>query len=288
MKQSDDLRGEICSRLKELADEEYRVFHSRLCPGTEKILGVRIPVLRAYAKKLMKAYDPQQLIAEFYTLKPGREELQKELYQRKAEQKEPEQKAFYREELYYEEKVLTGMLLGLWKAPSPQAFEAMLERFLPLIDNWAVCDITCGGLKYIKKEKEFFYPVWKRYLKSKNAYTVRFGVVLLMDYYMEETYYRELCQLYEQIEHEDYYVKMAVAWAYSVLLVKFYEPVSLFLTTCKLDTFTFRKTIQKACESKRLCAEQKKELRKLKEQRMMQDKAPQSIMQQDKTQQDRM
>ncbi|MDD7389630.1 MAG: DNA alkylation repair protein [Lachnospiraceae bacterium] len=242
-------REHVCSRLYELADEEYRVFHSRLCPGTEGILGVRTPVLRKYAGELIGAYGPQAA-CNMYTLQfsaDGREN----------------QAAEY----YYEEKLLTGLLLGLWKVPDPQALEQKLEQFLPLIDNWAVCDMTCSGLKYIGKHQEYFYPLLKSWLQNGETYTVRFGVVLLMDYYAEERYLSELLSLYEQIHHGDYYVKMAVAWAYSVLLVKFYEPVFAFLKTCSLDPATFGKTIQKACESRRISAEQKKELRLLKKSR---------------------
>lgn len=233
-------RDVVCRRLRELADEEYRQFHSRLCPGTERILGVRTPKLRTYAREIIKEYGQQVVSRDFYTLQADYEDL------------------------YYEEKVLTGMLLGLWKAPSLQEMERMLRLFLPLIDNWAVCDITCGGLKYIGKHREYFYPVLQEYLKSREAYTVRFGVVLLMNYYMDEAYVKELFLLYEQIHHEDYYVKMAVAWAYSMLLIKFYPSAYEFLKDCSLDRMTFQKTIQKACESRRITDVQRQELRELK------------------------
>lgn len=234
-------RSEVCERLYQLADKSYQEFHSRLCPGTEGILGIRIPILRNYAKEIVKQYGQQVISEDIYFLRPDVEK-----------------------QLYYEEKVLMGMLMGLWKVPSPKALEQMMKRFLPLIDNWAVCDITCGGLKYMGKHKEYFYPVLKEYISSSETYTIRFGVVLLMNYYIDEIHLEELCQLYEQIYHEDYYVKMAVAWAYSVLLVKYFEPVSAFLKECHLDPFTFRKTIQKACESRRISTEQKEMLRNLK------------------------
>lgn len=237
-------RNEVCRHLQELADEEYRVFHSRLCPGVNGILGVRTPVLRNYAKEILKQFGQQVIGPELYFLQPK-----------------------MRSVLFYEEKMLCGMLLGLWKAPSPEALKQMMEQFLLLVDNWAVCDVTCGGLKYIGRQKEYFYPVLQQYLKSSDPYTVRFGVVLLMDYYIEETYLEELCYLYEQVHQEDYYVKMAVAWAYSILLVKFYEPVFTFLKQCCLDRFTFQKTVQKACESRRISAEQKERLRQLKKER---------------------
>lgn len=240
----------ICSRLHELADEEYRVFHSRLCPGTEGILGVRTPVLRQYARELLLEYG-QQAAFSMYTLQPAPEG----------------QVRLDTGDYYYEEKLLTGLLLGLWKAPAPRELEQKLVRFLPFIDNWAVCDMTCSGLKYIGKHREYFYPLLKSWLKSEETYTVRFGIVLLMDYYAEEMYLQELLSLYEQIYHEDYYVKMAAAWAYSVLLVKFYQPVFDFLKNCSLDPLTFRKTIRKACESRRISEEHKRELRLLKKKR---------------------
>ncbi|MGN0293035.1 MAG: DNA alkylation repair protein [Lachnospiraceae bacterium] len=239
----------VCSRLCELADEDYRVFHSRLCPGTEGILGVRTPVLRQYARELIREYG-QQAACSMYTLQPAADS--------------PESgKVPY----YYEEKLLTGLLLGMWKTPDSRALEQKLVQFLPLIDNWAVCDMTCSGLKYIGKHRDYFYPLLQSWLKSAETYTVRFSVVLLMDYYAEERYLSELLALYEQIQHDDYYVRMAVAWAYSVLLVKFYEPVFKFLKNCSLDQMTFQKTIQKACESRRISEAQKKELRLLKKNR---------------------
>lgn len=252
-------RETVCRRLYEMADDKYRQFHSRLCPGTEGILGIRTPELRKYAREIINEYG-QQVVDHLYTLMSCTAE----------DRSCPDDTAsqgLYRE-FYYEEKMLTGMILGLWKAPDPQALEEKLEQFLPLIDNWAVCDVACGGLKYIGKHKEYFYPVLKKYLKSSETYTVRFGVVLLMDYYIEESWLPELFVLYEQIHHEDYYVKMAVAWAYSVLLVKYYEPTLAFLKNCRLDQQTFQKTIQKACESRRISEEQRSELRELKKNRM--------------------
>lgn len=235
-------REQVCSHLKELADEAYQKFQSKLCPGTERILGIRTPVLRAYARELVKAYGQELIGMDLYLLQPE-----------------------VREQLYYEEKLLMGMLLCLWKPADAEAMKQMLTCFLPLIDNWAVCDGTCSGLKYVGKHKEEFYPLFQEYLKSRDTYTVRFGVVMLMNYYIEEHRLEELYQLYEQIHHEDYYVKMAVAWAYSILLVKFFEPTFAYLSQCALDTFTFQKTIQKACESRRIDENQRIRLRELKQ-----------------------
>lgn len=248
-------REQVCDRLHELADEEYRSFHSRLCPGTEGILGIRTPVLRQYAMELIREYG-HQAVCSMYTLR-----------QQDQEEHEVSERTGGKRSFYYEEKMLTGMLLGLWNPPDPRALAQKLEQFLPLIDNWAVCDTTCSGLKYIRKHRDYFYPMLRSWLESRETYTVRFGVVLLMDYYAEEAYLSELLSLYEQIHHDNYYVKMAVAWAYSVLLAKFYDPVFDFLKTCSLDPVTFQKTIQKACESRRISAEKKKALRQLKETR---------------------
>ena len=250
-------RQQICIELQKLADEEYRRFHSRLCPGTEGILGVRTPKLRKYAGEIVNRYGQQVINKDWYTLQ----------YVRSCKLSAKESVNCPVPDFYYEEKLLTGILLGMWKAPDPQDMEQMLEYFLPLIDNWAVCDLTCGGLKYIKKHREYFYPVLQKYLKSTQTWTVRFGIVLLMNYYTDDKYFHDLLLLYEQIHHEDYYVKMAVAWAYSILLVKFFEPTFLFLENCSLDFMTFQKTVQKACESRRISDEQKKRLRRLKDSR---------------------
>lgn len=222
----------IKEELFKLADEKYKEFHSGLCPGTNNIIGIRVPVLRNYAKQLAKEYNIQELLLKI-------------------------------DNQYYEEIMLQGMLIGLMKDEFKE-IEKQIEKFVPKIDNWAVCDVFCAGLKITKNYKKEMWELIQKYLKSTKEFEIRFAVVMILDYYIEKQYLKEEFQIFKSIKHEGYYVKMAVAWALSLCLVKFYEETILYLKEAELDKFTYNKALQKAIESYRITDEQKTELRKMK------------------------
>lgn len=197
------------------------------------ILGVRIPVLRDYAKKLNKEYTLEQILSEV-------------------------------ENEYYEETMLKGMVIGLNKKENIDKILKYSENFIPKIDNWAVCDVFCGGLKITNKNKEKMWLFIQKYLKSDKDFEIRFGLVMILSYYVEEQYIQENFKIFDRIKNEEYYVKMAKAWAISVHLVKFYEETIKYLKNAKIDTWTYNKSIQKAIESYRITDSQKQELRKMK------------------------
>ena len=151
------MKQEIKKELENLADKKYREFHKGLCPGTENILGVRVPVLRNYAKKLSKEKEIKYLLENI-------------------------------DNQYYEEIMLQGMLIGLEKDNNIQNILNDIEKFVPKIDNWAVCDVFCGGLKITKKYLEEMWNFLQKYLKSEKEFEIRFGVVMLLDYYITEEY----------------------------------------------------------------------------------------------------
>lgn len=223
----------IKKELKELADKSYKEFHENLCPGTENILGVRVPVLRNYAKKLAKEYEIKDLL----------ENIDNE---------------------YYEEIMLQGMLIGLEKNNDIQEILKDIEKFVPKIDNWAVCDVFCGGLKITKKYPEEMWEFLQKYVASDKEFEIRFGVVMILDYYINEEYLKRNFEIFDNIKLQKYYVQMAVAWAISICLIKFYDKTMQYLKHSKLDKFTYNKAIQKAIESYRITDEQKHELRKMK------------------------
>ncbi len=227
------MRQKIKRKLALLADEKYKEFHKGLCPGTENIMGVRVPVLRNYAKELAKEYDIKYLL----------ENMDNE---------------------YYEEIMLQGMLIGLEKDKNVQNILKDIEEFVPKIDNWAVCDVFCAGLKIVKKNLEEVWIFLQKYLKSDKEFEVRFGVVMILDYYITEAYLYEDFKIFDKIKVEKYYVQMAVAWAISICLIKFYDKTLAYLKNSKVDKFTYNKAIQKAIESYRITDEQKQELRKMK------------------------
>lgn len=135
-----------------------------------------------------------------------------------------------------------------------------MTEFVPLIDNWAICDLFCSSLKRVSRHQAEVFPCIQSYLTAEEEFSVRFALVLLLNYYIEpdtlEAVFHAVCK----VRHEGYYVKMAVAWLLSICLVKQYERTIVFLRTTSLDSWTRHKAIQKARESRRLSAEQKNRL----------------------------
>lgn len=226
------MKEDIKQELFKLADNKYKEFHRSLCPGTNNIVGVRVPVLREYAKRLAKEYNISDLL----------EKIDNE---------------------YYEEIMLQGMLIGLEKVDF-ETLQKHIEDFVPKIDNWAVCDVFCGGLKLTKKYKKEMWEFIQKYLKSNKEFEIRFGIVMILGYYIDEEYLERDFGIFDFINAKEYYVQMAIAWAISVCLVKFYDKTINYLKTASLDKFTYNKALQKGIESYRITDKQKENLRKMK------------------------
>lgn len=227
------MKQKIKKELKALADKKYKKFQENLCPGTENIMGIRVPVLRNYAKKLAKEYDIKYLLENI-------------------------------DDEYYEEIMLQGMLIGLEKDKNIKNILNDMEKFIPKIDNWAICDVFCAGLKFTKKYMNELWEFIQKYLNSDKEFENRFAIVMILDYYISEEYLEKIFEIFDNIKSEKYYVQMAVAWAISICLIKYYERTINYLKTAKIDKFTYNKGIQKALESYRITDERKKELRKMK------------------------
>lgn len=226
------MKQKIKERLFELADQKYKEFHSGLCPGTNNIIGVRVPILRNYAKELAKEYEIEKLLKQINNQ-------------------------------YYEEIMLQGMLIGLAREDI-KTIQKQIEDFVPKIDNWAICDVFCAGLKITKKYKEEMWDFIQTYIKSEKEFEIRFGVVMILDYYIEDDYLEKNFEIFDSIESQEYYVQMAVAWAISICLIKFYDETVKYLEMANLDKFTYNKALQKAIESYRMTDKQKNILRKMK------------------------
>ena len=218
--------------LFKLQDKKYQEFHSKLCPGTDNIIGIRIPVLREYAKKLLKENDFKTLIN-------------------------------YIDDEYYEEIMLQGMLIGLAKSDFNE-IKPYIENFIPKIDNWAICDTFCAGLKITKKYKREMWNLINTYITSDEEFFIRFAVVMILDYYIEEEYIKENFKIFNNIKSDKYYVQMAVAWAISICFAKYFDKTIKYMKTANLDDFIYNKAIQKAIESYRITKEEKDILRKMK------------------------
>lgn len=219
--------------LKQLADEKYRKFHGKLIPNVETVFyGVRVPALRTLAKQIVKA-DWRAFVER--TKKSD----------------------------IYEMNMLCGMVTALAKCEFEEKL-SYVEKFIPCINNWAVCDVVCGDMKDVKKNRERMFAFIQPYLSSQEEYEVRFAVVILMQYFLTEEYIGRVLEIYDGIHHEGYYVKMAVAWGISICFIKHRDVTLTYLLSCNLDDFTYNKSIQKMLESLRVSEEDKQMLREMK------------------------
>lgn len=221
---------DIQSKLFELQDIKYRDFHAKLMPtvNKEKIIGVRIPVLRSFAKEFGKTKEARM----FLQVLPHS---------------------------YYEENNLHGLLLEQIKDYEKCLQE--LERFLPFIDNWATCDLL--AVRTVKKHLDVFIEEVYRWIQSQHTYTIRFGIGMLMRYYLDENFQMEYPEKVMQICSKEYYVNMMRAWYFATALAKQPDAALPWLTERRLDVWTHNKTIQKAVESFRIPPEMKQQLREL-------------------------
>ncbi|WML34529.1 DNA alkylation repair protein [Clostridium sp. OS1-26] len=221
----------IRKQIFELADEEYKKFSSALLPNINNVLGVRLPALRKVAKEIAKE-DWRRFIATA-------------------------------DSEYFEEVMIQGMVLGYAKADIEEILQ-YVAAFVPKIDNWSVCDSFCIGLKFTKNNMERVWNFIQPFLFSKEEYGVRFGVVMLLDFYVTKEYIDRVLKLLDNVKHNGYYVKMAVAWAVSICYVKLPEPTMKYLKNNSLDDFTFNKSLQKITESLQVDKETKAIIRSMK------------------------
>lgn len=225
-----EIKVDIQQELFALQDLSYRDFHAKLMPTVDKarVIGVRTPKLRVFAKEFGKTEEAK----EFLKVLPHQ---------------------------YYEENNLHGLLIEQIKDYPTLIRE--LNRFLPCIDNWATCDLLT--VRVVKKHLDTFTEEVERWLASDHTYTIRFGIGMLMRYYLEEHFSLEYPKKVAKIRSEEYYVNMMRAWYFATALAKQYEAIFPFLEEKRLDAWTHNKTIQKAIESYRITQEQKVYLRTL-------------------------
>lgn len=214
------------------ADEDYRRFNEGLTPGAEnRSIGVRMPVLRRFARELLKA-DP----AGFLDASLASET--------------------------HELRLLHAMVLGGWNCPLAERL-ARLAAFVPTIDNWAVCDLLCGDLKPAADQLDGLLPFLRACIAGGREFEVRFGYVMLMRYYHADPWIDGTLRLYAGFRHEGYYARMGVAWGLSMLFVRQRDRTLQFLRGDPLDRFTHNKALQKCIESRQISDADKQLLRTL-------------------------
>ena len=222
--------SDIQKHLFELQDEGYRRFTLPLIPNIDEktFIGVRLPAIKKYGKSLT-----QEERAKFLRSLPH---------------------------VYHEENILHAFLLCDIK--DFDDFIAKVDSFLPYITNWSVCDTICN--KHLNKYKKELLPIVYDWLKSEEVYRVRYAVKCLMNYYLGEDFDAEHIAHVEEIQLDDYYVKMMVAWYLATGLAKNYDSFVKAIEDKRFCVFTHNKAIQKAVESFRVSEEHKAYLKTLK------------------------
>jgi 3-methyladenine DNA glycosylase AlkD len=210
----------IRERLSDRADEKYRKFQSGLLPGIDNILGVRLPDLRKLAKEIVKGDWRTYLLDAL--------------------------------DDYYEEIMLQGLVIGYAKADIDEILHYVAE-FVPKINNWGVCDSFCINLKITQDHRERVWKFLQPYLISDQEFEIRFAVVMVLNFYINQEYIDRALESLNNVKHGDYYANMAVAWAVSVCFVKHPDKTMLYLQKNNWDDFTFNKALQKIRES--LCVD---------------------------------
>lgn len=227
---------EIREYLEEMAEPDFQRFSSALIPEipSDSVIGVRLPKLRALAKQLAKG-DWRTYLLEA-------------------------------SDDSFEEVMLQGMVIGYAKAESKEIMDH-ISAFLPKIDNWSVCDSFCVGLKITKEYPKEMWDYLQKYLGSNRPYDIRFAIVMMINYYIDDEHIDAALSSMGKIQNESYYVKMAVAWAISMYYVYSPSRTQAFLEYASLDDFTYNKALQKICESRQVSEETKKKIRAMKRKR---------------------
>lgn len=237
-------RQEVLARLQSRADDQYKQFNDRIANcKTAGSIGVRVPDIRAAAREVSK---------------DGWQEYVKEM------------EALYRQAdggapFFQEEHMVWGMVLSQAKLDTQERTE-YLDLWVDGILSWADCDCVVSSMKFMKKEQEFWYAYCKRWLKrGQNPFSVRFALVALMQYFIQDAFIDEVLSIFTGDYGEDYYIKMAQAWALSVCFVKYRDRTCAVLEQGQMNPWILNKAISKCRESYRVSPEDKAYLKTLKQ-----------------------
>ena len=221
----------IQEELFELQDISYGDFQAKLVPDIprELFIGVRVPEVRKLAKRLAKEPEASKFLGEL----PHK---------------------------YYDENILHALLISEMKDYSDCILE--VDNFLPYVDNWAVCDILSP--KIFKKNSTALLKKIKEWSASEKTYTCRFGIEMLMSYFLEDDFKSEYLEIPASVHSEEYYGRMMIAWFFATALAKQWDATIKYIEDHGLDAWTHNKAIQKARESRRVTPKQKEYLKSLK------------------------
>ena len=226
-----DIHEEILQRFFALQDVPYQTFQCKLIPNLPpaRIIGVRTPALRQLAKELAKREDA----GEFLAALPHR---------------------------HFDENQLHAFIISLGKDYGETL--AAVDAFLPYVDNWATCDQMSPAV--FRKHRTELFPEIERWMASEHVYTVRFGIGMLMQHYLDADFDPAYLERVAALRSDEYYVNMMIAWYFATALAKQYDATLPYIEEQRLDIWTHNKAVQKAIESFRITAEQKDYLKTLK------------------------
>lgn len=236
------MRKDVRLELEKMSEENYKKFSSSLIPGVKNMLGIRLPLLREYAKKLAKD-DWEDAISE--------------------------------DDYYFEEVMLRGMVIG-YASNDVSLMEGCIKDFVPLVDNWSVCDSVFMGMKIFEKNREWAWNFIQPYLNSNKEFEIRVGVIIMMQHILKcdengkkmarlrridmsclgdsgekkGLYLDRIFEAMDRIDTSKYYASMAVSWLVTEAFCLFPYHTYEYLNRCKLDDLTYNKGLQKIVESK--------------------------------------
>ena len=219
---------EFIKYLFSIKDDKYKLFQQNIIPN-KNIIGIRTDKLKKIAKDISNG-NYQGFLSNI-------------------------------ENNYYEENILYGLILTNLK--DINILIKYLNKYIHIIDNWASCDLTISNLKIVNNNKELFYKFILDNINDDYPYTKRFCYVLLLNYFLEEKYLKDIFNLCN-IESNDYYVNMSIAWLISICYIKYKKETLEYLNNNKLNKFTYNKSIQKIIESKQVTKEEKETLKIMK------------------------
>ena len=224
-----ELYNDYLNYLLSLEDMNYKEFNKKITFTKDKMIGIRIPILRKIAKDIAKTD-----VKSFLDLMT---------------------------DTYYEEKLIFGFVLGQIK--DKNTFDKYLYLFIRKIDNWAVCDTCISSFKIMKKDNSY-YDLAKSLLKEKDEFIMRVGLVIILDHYINEQHIDDILKKVDSLKSNYYYVNMASAWLLSVCFIKYRDKTLEYLMNNNLDEFAFNKTISKIRDSYRVSKEDKELLKSIK------------------------
>ena len=222
---------DIISKLFDIQDKKYLDFQSKLIPNIDKdsIIGVRSPDLKKLAKDMYKS-DTYKLFLDELPHK------------------------------YFEENQLHSFIISEIKDYNDCV--SLINKFLPYVDNWATCDQL--NPKCLKKDLDNLIIEIKKWIKSSDTYTIRFGIITLMRYFLDDKFDKSYLKLVSNIKSSEYYVNMMISWFFATALAKQYDSTIYIIENKILDDWIHNKTIQKCVESNRISLNKKEYLKSMK------------------------